>query len=605
MAANDIFEDLIFYSTDDKFFIEASQSKQLLVIDRLSEEISLEFNKGQIPFSASQKPIFGIVGIIHLIAGPYIIIITKRLKVGTLNKQTIWRLVDTEFVPYTRSLTSLTSEQRVFNEKYLTMLQQVLNTPYFYFSYSYDLTHTLQRLYYTAEEFLQMPLHERADIRFLWNHHLLRDFVVQPELGQFCLPIIHGFISIKPCTINGEWFTWTLVSRRSVYRAGTRLWMRGIDQEGYVANYVETEQIIEYRDYRSSYVQTRGSIPLFWSQEPDLRYKPPPTLSLDANQEEAFGRHCESQVLTYGRQVMVNLIDQTGKESKLQESFRDSVLQSNRQIIKDNVKYEYFDFHHECRRMRWDRLTILLDRLSVDQDAMAYFLLRDGVILLEQEGVFRTNCIDCLDRTNVVQSMLARRNLQDVLTRMSIFRPGQKIEDQFSFEIMFKNVWADNADVISTQYSGTGALKTDFTRMGKRTRQGLLKDGFNSAVRYIKNNFMDGERQDSIDLFLGNYQVETDEGVSLPCPLAETRNLWLMLLPLSVFFCLLMVFASILLSSDYSSFTFLSFLFWVSMTAVATLATFSQGRQLVNKPKLCTTPLQSLQTSKLQQHFNQ
>ena len=28
-----------------------------------------------------------------------------------------------------------------------------------------------------------------------------------------------------------------------------------------------------------------------------------------------------------------------------------------------------------------------------------------------QEGVFRTNCIDCLDRTNVVQGLLARKSL--------------------------------------------------------------------------------------------------------------------------------------------------------------------------------------------------
>ena len=36
----------------------------------------------------------------------------------------------------------------------------------------------------------------------------------------------------------------------------------------------------------------------------------------------------------------------------------------------------------------------------------------NGAVVSVQQGVFRTNCIDCLDRTNVVQSMLARRSLQ-------------------------------------------------------------------------------------------------------------------------------------------------------------------------------------------------
>lgn len=66
--------------------------------------------------------------------------------------------------------------------------------------------------------------------------------------------------------------------------------------------------------------------------------------------------------------------------------------------------------------MRYDRLNILLDRVSAEQEEFKYFmLLKDGIVVHQQDGIFRTNCIDCLDRTNVVQSLLARRNLQQVL----------------------------------------------------------------------------------------------------------------------------------------------------------------------------------------------
>lgn len=65
--------------------------------------------------------------------------------------------------------------------------------------------------------------------------------------------------------------------------------------------------------------------------------------------------------------------------------------------------------------MKWERLNILIDRLAHEQDEFGQFLLaRDGALISQQDGVFRTNCIDCLDRTNVVQSMLARRALQFV-----------------------------------------------------------------------------------------------------------------------------------------------------------------------------------------------
>lgn len=82
-----------------------------------------------------------------------------------------------------------------------------------------------------------------------------------------------------------------------------------------------------------------------------------------------------------------------------------------------------------------------------------------------------------------------------VLQKLGVLRAGQRVEDQLYFESLFKSVWADNADVISTQYSGTGALKTDYTRTGKRTKWGLVRDGINSLTRYYKNNFTDGFRQ--------------------------------------------------------------------------------------------------------------
>ena len=82
-----------------------------------------------------------------------------------------------------------------------------------------------------------------------------------------------------------------------------------------------------------------------------------------------------------------------------------------------------------------------------------------------------------------------------VLQKLGVLRAGQRVEDQLYFESLFKSVWADNADVISIQYSGTGALKTDYTRTGKRTKWGLVRDGINSLTRYYKNNFTDGFRQ--------------------------------------------------------------------------------------------------------------
>jgi hypothetical protein len=50
-------------------------------------------------------------------------------------------------------------------------------------------------------------------------------------------------------------------------------------------------------------------------------------------------------------------------------------------------------------------------------------------------------------------------------------------------EQRFKMLWADHGDVLSAQYAGTGALKSGFTRTGKRTAMGMVDDGVKSVVR--------------------------------------------------------------------------------------------------------------------------
>lgn len=71
----------------------------------------------------------------------------------------------------------------------------------------------------------------------------------------------------------------------------------------------------------------------------------------------------------------------------------------------------------------------------------------------------------------------------------------------------FKIIWADHGDAVSRQYAGTGALKSGFTRTGKRTFGGLIDDGVKSLTRYYLNNFEDGKKQDAYDLVSGTYPL--------------------------------------------------------------------------------------------------
>ena len=111
--------------------------------------------------------------------------------------------------------------------------------------------------------------------------------------------------------------------------------------------------------------------------------------------------------------------------------------------------------------------------------------------------------MDCLDRTNVVQSVFSRQIAHRQLWKLGVQgEPRGEPFEVFSpaLEDPFREAWTDNANQISILYTGTKALKTDFTRTGKRSLKGAIDDGINAIQRYYINNFCDGYNQDCLDI---------------------------------------------------------------------------------------------------------
>ena len=121
-----VYDDLILHISPDKFFIESLTATQVvLVIDRISYDLSLQTNNGQIPPIASRKPIAGILGIIPLVSGPYLVVVTRKARLGALQGGEVWRVVETEIISYARAEHHLTPTQLEANRRYTGMLQQV------------------------------------------------------------------------------------------------------------------------------------------------------------------------------------------------------------------------------------------------------------------------------------------------------------------------------------------------------------------------------------------------------------------------------------------------------------------------------------------------
>ena len=315
--------------------------------------------------------------------------------------------------------------------------------------------------------------------------------------------IIVDLDSFKPNIVSGlskasRIFYLTLISRRSRYRAGTRYKRRGVDNQGYVANFVESELIITAGTQKISFVQVRGSIPIFWSQS-GHKYRPLPLLTKDFHSnKEALELHITDQLELYHQISIINLVNEIGRESIVKNAFE--LYLSN--IQQHNIHYIYFDYNKQCRGFHLLKLKNLLFQIKDYIENYKFFWsnfenLQNIDLLCEQTGVFRVNCMDCLDRTNVVQTTIASQILDIALMKLGLLMPDQSLPS--SCLQAYRRLWANNGDAISRQYAGTAALKGDLTRTGHRNLKGTVRDGLSSANRYYINNFKDSLRQSVIE----------------------------------------------------------------------------------------------------------
>ncbi|KAF2677710.1 hypothetical protein K458DRAFT_319242 [Lentithecium fluviatile CBS 122367] len=424
----------------------------------------------------------------------------------------------------------------------------------FFYSYEYDISHGIAQ----QQPHSSLPLFKQFDPLFFWNRHIVSRFI---DAGQhnFFVPVLQGFVGQRPFSIkfvdtqtnsavidpaatpndiqlqaiqkdkaadaesdsdtntdtpppepsNGKDFLLTLISRRSVKRAGLRYLRRGVDDEGSTANSVETEQILSSPTWNTSmdtifsFTQFRGSIPLFFSQSPySLKPQVSTWGSTDTN-AAAFKRHFSHLTSRYGSIFGVSLVDKHGTEAKIGELYdrHAKILNENEGMDGKGKKldFEWFDFHYVCRGMHFENVSQLMDTLDPFMKSTGWTEISIDQVTQKQSGVLRTNCMDCLDRTNVVQSACARTALEAQLSAGS-YSIDLQHDPSTSW---FNTLWADNGDAISRQYAGTAALKGDFTRTRKRQITGALTDFGLTLTRYYNNIVNDYFAQALIDYLLG------------------------------------------------------------------------------------------------------
>ncbi|XP_059354096.1 polyphosphoinositide phosphatase isoform X1 [Carassius carassius] len=503
----------------------------------------------------------GIVGFVRFLEGYYIVLITKRRRMADIGGHSIYKIEDTNMIYIPNDSVRVTHPDEA---RYVRIFQNVDLSSNFYFSYSYDLSHSLQ---YNMT-LLQMPCDASEELntssrqdsfdifeeeglptqvvyglinepyaKYVWNVRLLEKVkdIVHPD---WLLYIIHGFCGQSKLLIYGRPVHVTLIARRSSRFAGTRFLKRGANCEGDVANEVETEQIIHDASVMSlmagsfsSCVQVRGSVPLYWSQDiSTMMPKPPIRLDQADPYAHVAALHFDQMLQRFGSPIIIlNLVKKREKrkhEKILSEEFYPAITNLN-QFLPPEHGIEYIAW--DMARYTKSKLCNVLDRLSMIAENVVkrtgFFVNRPdfychalrpderwgdlgGKVTPNgrlQTGVLRTNCVDCLDRTNTAQFMVGKCALAYQLYALGMI---DKPKLQFDTDCvrLFEELYEDHGDTLSLQYGGSQLVhrvKT-YRKIAPWTQHS--KDIMQTLSRYYSNAFSDADRQDAINLFLQVFQ---------------------------------------------------------------------------------------------------
>jgi len=480
---------------------------------------------------------WGLLGFVKFTGAYYMVTISKRSHVAVVGGHYIDKIDKTEMIQLTTAVAAKVKTEKYLEEARLLGIFGVVDlSKGFYFSRSYDITRTLQHNIIREREALNAGYEEPPELdhndMFIWNHHLLdpaKSALAKPF--DWCVAVTHGYIDQSALSIYwGRVVYITIVARRSRFFAGARYLKRGANDLGYVANDVETEQIVSEMQTQSfhapgpklyanplytSYVQHRGSIPLHWTQDATgVSPKPDIHISVVDPFYTAAALHFDNLFARYGTPIYaLNLIKQkerAPREGKLGSEFKLAVEYLN-QFLPDDKKiiYHAFDMSRSTKSKDGDVIGDLEEIAEHILQKTGFFHnsvdAETGMRL--QNGVARTNCIDCLDRTNAAQFVIGKKALGYQLRALGIVEDTH-VEFDTDTTVMFTNMFHDHGDTIAIQYGGSHLVNTMSTYRKINQWTSHSRDMVESFKRFYNNSFLDAQRQEAYNLFLGTYRYQ-------------------------------------------------------------------------------------------------
>jgi hypothetical protein len=185
----------------------------------------------------------GIVGLLTLASGAYLMLVINRKRAARATGYEIWQATDFEMVALGEPHTLPGRVLREERELVRGVKKHILCCRCLYFSYEHDITHSAQRIATRVQR--AQPLWRRAEPRFFFNRHATEPLIAC-RADRWALPLLLGYVDHHEGVLNGRAFDVLTIARRSSRRAGVRFHQRGLGNTGCgeVSHFVESEQVL-------------------------------------------------------------------------------------------------------------------------------------------------------------------------------------------------------------------------------------------------------------------------------------------------------------------------------------------------------------------------
>ncbi|AGO11772.1 AaceriADL002Cp [[Ashbya] aceris (nom. inval.)] len=306
-------------------------------------------------------------------------------------------------------------QEKLLTEHPCAPLKKLFSDGTFYYSRDFDISSVLQErgLKHRIENTI-----ENQEKKFIWNLNLmseilqLRGRITPAELqafdgGQFLTFLIRGFCKTVFANEIHSPTSLTLISKTSIEDLDSITdFQKGIDDDGNVARFIESELIIQTERYLFAYVQTSADVPLSWEVvEGQLLHSKKLKLTKSPERIQAtFDRHFDDMISRYGVISIVNLIKHRSSSQETLSGAYKACAEAK------ELHYTAVDYPIDVIKKSPYKLMYFLRDDIYEFGAFAYDIAR-GVYVGKQTGSFRVSAVEATSKMNLVEMCISREVL--------------------------------------------------------------------------------------------------------------------------------------------------------------------------------------------------